>query len=110
MYTYEDLLRETEAKKRKFWADIAKAMKGPADFLVKAEIERNPGQLAYTVLIREFCEKIGEHIGDWCCDESGFKNDDMEAREIGAIYMAYEDSDPDLYEMLPYEARLFDID
>lgn len=109
MYTYEDLLRETEAKKRKFWADMEKAMRGPAGFLVKAEIERNPGQIAYTYLAREFCEKLGEHIGDWCCDESGFKNWDFEAQEIGAIYMAFEDDDPELYELLPYEARLFDI-
>lgn len=31
----------------------------------------------------------------------------MEAREIGEIYMAYEDGDSDLYSYLPIEAQLF---
>ena len=32
----------------------------------------------------------------------------LEAHEIVEIYMAYEDDDPELYELLPLEARLFD--
>lgn len=32
----------------------------------------------------------------------------MEAREIGDIYMAYEDGDSDIYNLLPIEAKLFE--
>lgn len=32
----------------------------------------------------------------------------MEAREIGEIYMAYEDGDLNIYNYLPIEAQLFE--
>ena len=109
-YTYQDLLRETEEKKRKIWSDFEKALKGPAGFLAKAEIERNPGSVAYYWLAKEFCEILSDHVDEWTTDENGnFDNWSCEAREIGEIYMAYEDGNPDLYDYLPTEARLFDI-
>lgn len=108
-YTYQDLLRETQQRKLKAQREIKAALKSKTGFLVKAELDRNPGMIAYLWLAQGFCEKLAEHVGEWTADEHGnFKNDDYEAREIGEIYMAYEDSRSDLYELLPTEARLFD--
>jgi hypothetical protein len=110
MYTYNDLLRETEQAKNAWWAQTRKALRGPAGFLVKAEIEKDPGSVAYVFLAREFCEKLAEHIDEWTTDEQGnFDPWNLQAREIGDIYMAYEDGSSDLYDLLPTEARLFDI-
>ena len=110
MYTYDDLLRETEQAKIAWWKQTNKALQGPAGFLVKAEIEKDPGRVAYVFLAREFCEKLAEHVGEWTTSENGdFDPWDMQAREIGDIYMAYEDGSSDLYDLLPTEARLFDI-
>ena len=107
-YTYDDLLRETAKKKREVLKQFNKALNGPTGFLMKAEIERDPGMVAWLWLAKDFCEKLAQHVGEWTTDENGdFKNDDYEAREIGEIYMAYEDSDPDLYDLLPVEAQLF---
>ena len=100
--TYEELLRETAVSKRKAIADLAAALKGPAGFLVKAEIEKDPGKAAWYFLADEFCHKLTEHIDEFI-DEGGDTAD-----EAMRIFMAYEDGDADLYEMLPTEARLFD--
>ena len=108
-YTYNDLLRETAEKKKKAIAQINKALSGKAGFLAKAELERNPGNVAWLWLAKEFCEKLEEHVSEWTSDENGnFKSGDSEAEEIGRIYMAYYDGDPDLYELLPVEAQLFE--
>ena len=109
-YTYADLLRETEQKKIKAQRELKTALKGNAGFLVKAEMERNPGMVAWLWLAKEFCEKLAEHIDEWVDDgNGGFDNGNYEAREIGEIYMAYYDDDRSgLYELLPTEARLFD--
>lgn len=92
--TYNELLREMAKKKRKDIAEINSALKGPCGALVKAEIERDPA--------REFCEKLAEHI-----DEFMEEGEDV-AREVGEIYMAYEDGDRDIYSLLPVEAQLFE--
>lgn len=100
--TYNELLRETAEKKRKVVAEINSALKGPCGFLVKAEIEKDPGKTAWHYLAREFCEKLAEHI-----DEFMDEGEDV-AREVGEIYMAYEDGDRDIYSLLPIEAQLFE--
>ena len=102
--TYEELLKKTAAKKRETIADLNAALKGPAGFLVKAEIEKKPGNVAWFALAQEFCEKLAEHI-----DEFMDEGEDT-AHEVMQIYMAYEDGDKDLYEYLPTEARLFDAE
>ena len=99
---YADLLRDTAAKKREAIAEINSALKGPCGFLVKAEIERDPGKAAWHHLAREFCEKLAEHI-----DEFMEEGEDV-ARETCEIFMAYEDGDSDLYSILPVEAQLFE--
>ena len=103
-YTYSDLLRETQEQKIKAQKELKNALGGKAGFLVKAEIERKPGTVAWLWLAKDFCEKLAENVGNWISDDPW----DIESREIGQIYMAYEDGDSDLYEYLPTEARLFD--
>lgn len=106
--TYEELLRITAEKKRKAVKELNEAVKpgNPLGFLAKAELERNPGAVAWNWLAKDFCETLAEHIDEFL-EQTG-DVDSIEAREIGDIYMAYEDDDPDLYELLPTEARLFD--
>lgn len=109
MYTYQDLLEETAAEKKRITKQLNDALKGAGGFLVKAEIEKNPGMCAWLWLAKGFCEKLAEHVSEWISDADGnFDVNNPDAEEIGRIYMADEDSDPDLYEMLPVEARLFD--
>ena len=103
--TYQELLQQAAQKKQAALRDINKALKGPCGFLVKAEIEKNPGSVAYHWLAQWFCETLAEHVEEFM-EQTG-DIDSLEAREIGSIYMAYEDSDPDLYDLLPVEAQLF---
>ena len=100
--TYEELLEETAARKREMLMDLNAALKGPAGFLVEAEIRKDPGKAAWSILAKDFCEKLTEHIDEFMSE------DESTAREAMEIYMAYEDGDEDLYELLPTEARLFD--
>ncbi len=100
--TYSELLKETAAKKRDAIAGINKALTGPAGFLVKAEIQRNPGGLAWYALAQWFVEQLAEHI-----DEFIEEGEDV-AREVIEIYESYEDGDSDLYQILPIEAQLFE--
>ena len=100
--TYEELLKETATRKRGILADLDTALKGPVGFLVEAEIKKDPGKAAWFILAKDFCEKLAEHI-DGFMDE-----DESTAQEAMEIYMAYEDGDECLYELLPTEARLFD--
>ena len=103
--TYEELLRITAERKEKAQRELAEALRGPAGFLCKAEIERKPGTVAWLWLAQGFCETLADHVDEWI-EAAGI--DSYEAREIGDIYMAYEDDRSDLYELLPTEARLFD--
>lgn len=103
--TYQELLQQTAQKKRDAIRELNKALKGPCGFLVKAEIEKNPGAVAYHWLAQSFCETLAEHVEEFM-EQTG-DIDSCEAREIGTLYMAYEDSDPDLYDLLPVEAQLF---
>ena len=84
--TYEELLKETAARKRGVLAGIDAALKGPAGFLAEAEIRKDPGKAAWILLAKEFCEKLAEHIDEFM-DEDGGEG---------------------LYDLLPTEARLFD--
>lgn len=103
--TYADLLKETAIKKAEAIKEINTALNGTCGFLVKAEIEKKPGAVAWHRLAKEFCETLAEHIDEFI-DQAGGVNTE-EAHEIGNIYMAYEDDDPDLYNLLPVEAQLF---
>ena len=101
--TYQDLLAKTEQRKREAIQQINAAMSGKAGFLCRAELERNPGAVAWLWLAKGFCEELAEHIGEWVSNDPW----DMESREIADIYMAYEDGAADLYDYLPVEAQLF---
>ena len=72
----------------------------------KAEIEKDPGTIAWAMLAEDFCKTLAEHVGEFL--EQCGDIDSPDAREIGDIYMAYEDNAPDLYDMLPDEAKLFE--
>lgn len=104
--TYQELLATTAEKKKEAIRNINKAINGPAGFLAKAEIERDPGMVAWLWLGKEFCEILAEHVEEFI--EATGDIDSLDAREIGSIYMAYEGNDPDLYYMLPVEAQLFE--
>ena len=104
--TYHELLKTTAEKKRAALGVIHKGMKGPCGFLVEQEIKKNPGGIAWILLAKEFCETLAENVDDFIA-QTGDVNG-LEAHEIAEIYMAYEDDDPELYELLPLEARLFD--
>lgn len=106
--TYEELLQETAEKKRKAIAKINAALKGPCDFLVKSEIEKNPGSVAWHYLAREFCEKLAEHVDEFIEQAGGVNS--VAGCEIGDIYMAYEDGDENIYNLLPVEAQLFAVE
>ena len=101
--TYEDLLKITAERKKKAIRDLNRSLKGKAGFLVKAEMERNLGSVAWLLLAKEFCETLADHVDEWM-EHYG---NAPEAYEIATIYMMYEDSDPDLYNYLPVEAQLF---
>lgn len=103
--TYDDLLKETAEKKRKAIAELNAALSGKAGFLVKAEIERKPGSVAWLYLAKEFCETLAAHIEEFIEQAGGV--DTPEASEIVDIYTKYEDGDSDLYDYLPVEAQLF---
>lgn len=104
--TYHELLKTTAEKKRAALGVIRNGMKGPCGFLVEQEIKKNPGGIAWILLAKEFCETLAENVDDFIA-QTGDVNG-LEAHEIVEIYMAYEDDDPELYELLPLEARLFD--
>jgi len=99
--TYTELLKSTAEKKRMAILELNTALKGDAGFLVEAEIQRNPGAVAWSYLAREFCETLAAHI-----DEMASEMEDNP--EIFDIYTAYLDGDTGLYSYLPTEARLFD--
>ena len=102
--TYTELLEETAIKKREALAELNAALKGPAGFLVEAEIKKDPGNVAWFFLAMDFCKKLAEHI-----DEFMNEGEDV-TLEVCQIYMAYEDGDENLYDYLPTEARLFDTE
>ena len=105
--TYWDLCKATEAKKQEVLKKFGKDLKGPGGFLVQAEIERDPGMVAYLWLAKDFCETLADHIGEWV-EELEAIGDTATAREISDIYMGYEDGRHDLYDILPVEAQLWD--
>ena len=106
MMTYAELLQATAERKAKAVRELNTAINGNAGWLVKAELERDPGSVAWLWLAKGFCETLAEHVGDFL-EQTGDINS-IEAHEIGDIYMAYEDGRSDLYELLPVGARLFD--
>lgn len=105
--TYDELLEITEKRKQKALRDLKDALKGPGGFLVKAELERKPGTVAWLWLADDFCKTLAEHIEEFIDQAGGV--DSPDAREIGDIYMAYEDGrSEDLWDLLPIEAKLFE--
>ena len=103
--TYQELLEATAVKKQDAIRKLNDSLSGDLGWLVRAEIEKDPGTIAWAMLAEDFCKTLAEHVGEFI-EEYGM--DSPEAREIGDIYMAYEDSDPNLYDMLPDEAKLFE--
>lgn len=100
--TYHDLTKMAGEKKKRAVEELNNALKGDLGFLVKAEVEKNPGSVAWSYLARWFCETLAENI-----DEIYEKSGETDKREIADIYMGYEDNRSDLYELLPVEAQLF---
>ena len=103
---YSNLLKETAIKKHEAIKEINAALKGPCGFLIEAEIKKDPDKVVRNYLAKEFCEKLAEHVDEFIEQAGGV--DTIEAREIGEIYMAYEDGDLDIYNYLPIEAQLFE--
>lgn len=103
--TYAELLKTTAEKKKAAIRQLNKALHGPTGFLAKAEMEKNPGSVAWCFLAREFCETLAEHMDELIDSVGGVGSPD--SYEICDIYMAYENSEPELYELLPVEAQLF---
>lgn len=102
--TYQELLNETAKKKQEYLNEIEKAK-------IRAAINDHPIGWAYKHIIAErlargFIKAVAENVGE-LIDATG-DIDSIEAREIGDIFVAYEEDDPELYELLPTEARLFD--
>lgn len=102
---YEELLKKTAQRKQKAVKELNQALRGNTGWLVRAEIERDPGSVAWLYLAKDFCEELAEHIDEFM-EEFGL--DTPDSREISDIYMAYYDDRTDLYDLLPTEARLFD--
>ena len=105
--TYYDLLKKTERKKQKVLKKFNAAMKGNAGWLVKDEIERNPGRVAYFYLAKEFCEELADHIEEYVESVGGY--DSYDGRGLCDIYQTWYNDEPGLYDLLPTEARLWDI-
>lgn len=101
--TYADLLKATAERKTKVIRQLNAAVNHPQlGFLSKAEIERDPGMVAWLWLAEGFCRTLAEN---W--EEIWSSADELEREDIGRIYVAYEESDPDIYNLLPVEAQLF---
>lgn len=100
--TYEQLLEETQAKKEKAIKELNSAINGELGWLAKAEIERKPGTVAWLWLAKDFCEAVAQNI-----DELMEGEDELTQRELYDIYVAYENDESYLYEILPVEAQLF---
>lgn len=105
--TYNELLQETAKKKAEALRELNAALAGPCGAILKADMEANPGKVAWHYLAKEFCEKLAEHVDEFIEQAGGVHT--MEAHEIGDIYMAYEDGDSDIYRLLPLEAQLFEM-
>lgn len=105
--TYYELLERTEAKKQKILREFAAAIKGNAGWLVKEEIKRNPGRIAYDYLAKDFCEELGNNIEEYVESVGGY--DSYEGIELCGIYQTWYNDEDGLYDLLPVEARLWDI-
>ena len=101
--TYNDLLRETARKKVKAIKDINKKLNDPLGFLVKHEIEADPGAVAWHWLAKDFCETLYKHFDE--IYES--LEEEYERFEVSDIYAAYCGNADNLYDLLPLEAQLF---
>lgn len=103
--TYAELLRTTADQKEKALRQLNDGIRNPQlGFLVKEDIKQNAGSIAYYMLAKGFCQAIAENLDDLLASVDKYDGDD-----IVRIYMAYYDDDPDLYQMLPTEAKLFDL-
>lgn len=101
--TYWELLEITDRKKKEVQRKLNTSLNGSNGWIVKAEIERNPGGLAYIALAKEFLETLDANMG-----EILQSLDEYDQREIYDIIACWYDDDPDLYDRLPTEARLYD--
>lgn len=101
--TYWELLDITDRKKKEVQRKLNTSLNGSNGWLVKAEIERNPGSLAYIALAKEFLETLSANM-----EEILQGLDGIDQREIYNIIACWYDDDDDLYDRLPTEARLYD--
>lgn len=101
--TYWELLEITDQKKKEVQRKLNASLNGSNGWLVKAEIEKNPGRLAYIALAEEFLETLSDNM-----EEILQGLDEIDQREIYDIIASWYDDDDDLYDRLPTEARLFD--
>ena len=102
--TWDELLRITGERKLKAVRELNAAIENPSlGFLARSEIQRDPGMVAWLWLAKDFCEAIADNLDDLLASVPEYDRDD-----IVRIYMAYYDSDPDIYDMLPIEAQLFE--
>ena len=102
--TWDELLRITGERKQKAVAQLNTAIENPSlGFLAQSEIQRDPGMVAWLWLAKDFCEAIADNLDDLLASVPEYDRDD-----IIRIYMAYYDNDPDIYDMLPVEAQLFE--
>ena len=102
--TYTELLRLTGERKLKAVRELNEGINHPKlGFLCRAEIRKDPGMVAWLWLAEPFCRDLAEH---W--EEVTASVDEDTRDDLCRIYMAYEDSDPDIYDLLPIEAQLFD--
>jgi hypothetical protein len=104
--TYAELLSVTAEKKAKVIKDLNTALQNDHWGLARAEMNRNPGMVAWLWLAQDFCETLADHIDEFI-ETANAEGREWEAYEISDIYMAYYDDDPNLYEKLPVEAQLF---
>lgn len=96
--------KRKEAFRRKYLAPLAGKGLDPGQMLALEELRRNPSRLQW-VFAREFLDELIDHCGAFI---EQFGIDSPDAREVGDICMAYEYDRPDLYELLPVEAKLYE--
>lgn len=102
--TYAELLRATGERKLKAVRELNAAIENPSiGFLARSEIQRDPGMVAWLWLAKDFCQAIAENLDELLASVEEYERDD-----IVRIYMAYYDDAPDLYDLLPVEAQLFE--
>ena len=96
--------KRKEAFRRKYLAPLAGKNLDLGQMLALEELRRNPGGLQ-RIFVGWFLDELVNNCGDFI-EQEGI--DGPNAKEIYDITMAYEHDDPDLYDLLPVEAKLYE--